>query len=158
SPANREEGVAQLVRGGGARARLALSAAIDAQRQGDLDKAADLFRQAQARANDLKPDEQQELARLLAANTLALKARQEARGQLGLAETALRQGRAAEAAALAKKISVNELYLNSADKQRFQTLCQKLHVSPGKPAGTSAANADAQARGKLQQARAEMAH
>ncbi|HEY7153019.1 MAG TPA: hypothetical protein VH575_03570, partial [Gemmataceae bacterium] len=156
--ADREEVVVAQLGGGSARARQALSAAIDAQRQGDFDKAATLFREAQARANDLKPDEQQELARLLAANTRALKARQEARGQLDLAETALRQGRAADAAALAKKASANELYLNSADKQRFQTLCQKLHVSPGKPGGAPVDNAAAQARGKLQQARAEMAH
>jgi len=155
--ADREElVVAQLV-GGASRAHAALNSAIDAQRQGDLDKAAALFRDAQARQNDLTPDERRELERLLAANALAMQARRDAREQLALAEASLQQGRAAEAAILARKITANELYLSPADKQRFQMLCQKLHMPPAGPAGASGGNAAAQAHAKVQQARAELA-
>ncbi len=150
-----EQVVAQLG-GGSSRARTALNAAIDAERLGDLDKAATLLREAQARANDLTTDERRELDRRLAANALALQARREAREQIGLAKSALQHGRSADAAALVKKITANELYLSAADKQQFQALCQGLHVqSADVPAGEG--NAAALAASKIKQARAELA-
>jgi type II secretory pathway component GspD/PulD (secretin) len=155
--ADREERVVAQLVGGASRAHLALNGAIDAQRQGDLDKASALFREAQARQNDLTPDERRELERLLAANALAVQARRDAREQLALAEATLQQGRAAEAAGLVRKITANELYLSAADKQRFQALCQKLHMTPAGPAAMPAGNPAAQAHAKLQQARAELA-
>jgi type II secretory pathway component GspD/PulD (secretin) len=141
--------------GGPSRARMALKAAIEAERFGDLDKAATLYREAQARAADLPPDERRELDRRFAANVLAVQARRDAREQIGLAESALQHGRPAEAAVFVKKITVNELYLSAADKQRFQSVCQRLHVQPGTtpPAG----NAIALAHSKIQQGRAELA-
>jgi hypothetical protein len=144
--------VAQLT-GRPSRAHEALNRAIDAQRQGDLDSAAALFQEAQARQNDLTPAERDELARLLSANTLARKARRDAHEQLEMAELALAQGRTAEAVALVKKITANELYLSAADKQRFGQLSQKLHVQP---AAAPSGNAVVQAHGKVQQARAEL--
>jgi type II secretory pathway component GspD/PulD (secretin) len=117
--------------GRSSRARLALNAGIDAERLGDYDKAATLYREAQSRANDLTPEERRELERRIAANTLALQAQREAREQLGLADSAFQHGRPAEAAALLKKVTAKELYLSPADKQRFQTLCQRMHVPPG---------------------------
>src|SRR6516164_5995830 len=69
-----EQVVAQLG-GGGSRGRMALNAAIDAERLGDLDTAAAKYQEAQARANDLSADERRELDRRLAANSLALRAR-----------------------------------------------------------------------------------
>jgi Flp pilus assembly secretin CpaC len=113
------------------RARTALNAGIDAERSGDYEKAATLYSEAQARANDLTPDERRELERRSSANTLAIRARREAREQLGLADSALQHGHAAEAAALLKKITAKELYLSPADKLRFQSLCQRAHVQPG---------------------------
>jgi type II secretory pathway component GspD/PulD (secretin) len=154
--AEREElVVAQL--GGASRAHLALNGAIDAQRQGDLDTAAALFREAQARQNDLTPDERRELDRLMAANALAMQSRMKTREQLNLAEAALQQGRAPEASALLKTITANELYLSPADKQRFQGLCQKLHMPPVGAAVPAGGNPVALAHTKLQQARSELA-
>src|SRR5579884_2497271 len=127
---NPEQVVAQLG-GRSARARMALNAGIDAERLGDYDKAASLYHEAQSRANDLTPEERRELERRIAANTLALQAQREAREQLGLADSAFQHGRPAEAAALLKKVTAKELYLSPADKQRFQTLCQRMHVPPG---------------------------
>ncbi|HEY7307799.1 MAG TPA: hypothetical protein VH643_00425 [Gemmataceae bacterium] len=154
--ASGEELVVAQLGGGAARARVALNGAIDAQRQGDLDRAAALFTEAQARANDLTPDERRELDHLLAANARAMKGREDARGQLGLAETAMQKGRADEAASLVKQITANELYLSPADKQRFRGLCQKLHVQPAGAAAAPTGNPVALANSKLQQARAEM--
>ena len=155
--AEREELVVAQLMGGASRAHLALNGAIDAQRQGDLDTAAALFREAQARQNDLTPDERRELDRLLAANALAMQSRMKAREQLNLAETALQQGRAPEAGALLKTITANELYLNPADKQRFQELCQKMHMPPVGAAVPAGGNPVALAHTKLQQARGELA-
>jgi type II secretory pathway component GspD/PulD (secretin) len=161
-PDKGEQLVAQLG-GRSSRARMALNAAIDAERLGDLDKAAVLYGEAQARANDLTPEEQRELARRVAANKLALQARRTAHEQLGQAEAALQQGRNAEAAALLKKITPNEVYLSPADKQRFQTLCQHAHLQPNASAmpGTNTEKArllvrqgrEALGRGDIAQAR-----
>jgi type II secretory pathway component GspD/PulD (secretin) len=150
-----EQVVAQLG-GGSSRARMALNTAIDAERLGDLDKAADLYREAQARANDLTAEERQELERRIAANTLALQARREAREQIGLAESAFQHGQPADAAAFIKKIKANELYLSAADKQRFQSLCQRIQMQPGAVPAASP-NAAALAHDKIRQARAALA-
>jgi type II secretory pathway component GspD/PulD (secretin) len=134
SLASATDGTEQVVAqasGRSSRARTALSAGIDAERLGDYDKAAALYRDAQGRVNDLTPEERSELERRIAANTLALQARREAREQLGLADSAFQHGQSAEAVALLKKIAAKELYLSPADKQRFQTLCQRMHVQPG---------------------------
>ena len=74
------------------------------------------------RQNDLTPAERDELARLLAANTQAARPAAMRREQLEMAELALGQGRTAEAIALIKKITANELYLSAADKQRFRAV------------------------------------
>jgi type II secretory pathway component GspD/PulD (secretin) len=155
SPDGGEQVVAQLG-GGSSRARMALNAGIDAERLGDLDKAAALFQEARARANDLTAEERRELEQRLAANALALKARREAREQIGLAESAFQHGRPADAAALIKKITANELYLSPADKQRFQSLCQRLHMQTGASPAASV-NAAALAHDKIRQARAALA-
>jgi type II secretory pathway component GspD/PulD (secretin) len=141
--------------GGSARARLALNAAIDAERQGDLVKAAALFQEAQTRANDLTAEERLELDRRLAANALALKARREASEQIGLAESAFQHGRPGDAAALIKKITANEVYLSPADKQRFQSLCQRMH-GQAQAAPTVNGNAAAQAHDKIRRARIDL--
>ncbi|MHB1421877.1 MAG: type II secretion system protein GspD [Gemmataceae bacterium] len=148
-----EQVVAQL--GGGSRARLALNAAINAERLGDLDKAAELFQEARKRAADLTPEERRELDSRLAVNALALQARREAREQIGSAESALQEGRPAEAASLIKKITANEVYLSPADKQRFHALCQRNHTSAG-AAPSAAANASTLAHEKIHKARAEL--
>ncbi len=147
---NPEQVVAQLG-GRSSRARMALNAGIDAERLGDYDKAASLYHEAQNRANDLTPEERRELERRIAANTLALQARREAREQLGLADSAFQHGRSAETAALLKKIIPNELYLSPADKQRFQALCQRMHVQPG-ASPTASINTE-KARALVQQGR-----
>jgi type II secretory pathway component GspD/PulD (secretin) len=145
-----EQVVAQMS-GRSSRARMSLNAGIDAERLGDYDKAASLYHEAQGRANDLTPDERRELERRIAANTLALQARREAREQLGLADSAFQHGQPAEAASLLKKITAKELYLSPADKQRFQALCQRMHVQPG-AAPTPAANPE-KARALVRQGR-----
>lgn len=152
---DRAEPVLAQLGGGSARARMALNAGIDAERLGDLDKAAALYHDAQTRVNDLSPDEQRELTRRVAANGLALRARHEAREQIGLAESAFQHGRPADAAALIKKITAKELYLSPADKQRFQSLCQRMHMQTG---GSPSANVTsaAVAHEKLRQARAAL--
>ena len=142
--------------GGSARARMALNAGIDAERLGDLDKAAALYHEVQARVNDLTPEEQRELDRRINANTLALQARREAREQLGLAESAFQHGKPADAAALLKKITARELYLSPADKQRFQSLCQRMHLQTGASSSLNV-NSTALAHDKIRQARAELA-
>ncbi|HWG46540.1 MAG TPA: hypothetical protein VN688_27505 [Gemmataceae bacterium] len=155
--ADRAELVVAQLSGGASRAHLALNGAIEAQRQGDLDAADVRFQEAEARQSDLTPAERDELARLRAANALAKQARTAARGQMSLAEAALQQGRAAEAASLLKKVTANELYLPPADKQRFQALCQKLHMPPATPAGAPASNPAALANAKVREARVELA-
>ncbi len=153
--ASSEREVAQVA-GGSSRTRAALNAAIEAERNGDLDKAASLYRQAMTRANEMTPDERSELERRIAANRLSLKARSEAREHLGLAESAFQHNRKSDAAALVNKITVNELYLSPADKQRFQALRQQLHMQGNVPAsGGVAAASDAHT--KIQQARAALA-
>ncbi len=119
--------------GRSSRARMALNAGIDAERLGDYEKAAALYGEAQSRAKDLVPEERRELDRRMSANTLALQARREARELLGLADSAFQHNQAGEAATILKKITVKELYLSPADKQRFQLLCQRMHVQPGAP-------------------------
>jgi Flp pilus assembly secretin CpaC len=113
------------------RARMSLNAGIDAERVGDYDKASTLYGEAQSRANDLTPEERRELERRIAANTLAIQARREAREQLGLADSALQHGQPAEAATILKKLTAKELYLSPSDRQRFQALCQRAHIQPG---------------------------
>jgi Flp pilus assembly secretin CpaC len=125
-----EQILAQLS-GRSSRARMALNAGIEAERLGDYDKAATLYGDAQARANDLTTEERQELERRIAANGLAIQARRDAREQLGLADSALQHGRPSDAAAILKKLTAKELYLNPADRQRFQALCQRAHLQPG---------------------------
>jgi type II secretory pathway component GspD/PulD (secretin) len=129
--ADGSERIVAQASGRSSRARSALNAGIDAERLGEYEKAATLYGEAQARASDLSPDERRELQRRISANTLAIQARREAREQLGLADSAFQHGKSADAAALLKKITAKELYLSPADKQRFQTLCQRLHVQPG---------------------------
>jgi type II secretory pathway component GspD/PulD (secretin) len=156
TPDDRVERIVAQSGGGSSRTRAAISAAIEAERSGDLDKAAALFREAMARVNELSPDEREDLQRRTTANTLALQARSQAREQIGLAESAYQHNHSADAAALVKKITANEVYLSPADKQRFQSLCQRLHLQTN--TGTaSGANAVAQAHSKIQQARAELA-
>jgi type II secretory pathway component GspD/PulD (secretin) len=152
---DRSEQTAAQLGGGSSRARMALNAAIDAERLGDLDTAAAKYQEAQARVNDLSADEQRELNRRLAANALALRARREAHEQLGLAESAIQHGRPADAAALIKKITANELYLSPADRQRFQILCQRIHVPSGASSSTNM-NAAGLAHDKIRLARAEL--
>ncbi|MGH7169649.1 MAG: hypothetical protein ACRELG_05150, partial [Gemmataceae bacterium] len=147
-----EEQVIAQLGGGSSRARVALNAAIDAERLGDLDKAAGLFQEAQARAKDLTADERRELDRRLAANALALQARREAREQIGLAESAFQHGQPADAGALIKQIKANELYLSPSDKQRFQMLCQRMYLQPGAAPGASL-DAATFAHDKMRQAR-----
>jgi type II secretory pathway component GspD/PulD (secretin) len=128
------DGPEQLVAqrsGRGSRARMALNAGIDAERLGDYDKAAIYYGEAQTRSNDLTPEERRELDQRVAANTLAIQARGEAREQLGLADSALQHGRPADAVAILKKLTAKELYLSPVDRQRFQALCQRAHVQPG---------------------------
>jgi type II secretory pathway component GspD/PulD (secretin) len=134
SPPTAAEGSERIVAqvsGRGSRARMALNAGIDAERLGEYDKAATLYGDAQSRANDLTADERQELQRRISANTVAIQARREAREQLGLADSAVQHGQPAQAAALLKKITAKEMYLSPADRQRFQAMCQRMHVQPG---------------------------
>jgi type II secretory pathway component GspD/PulD (secretin) len=151
-----EREVAQFA-GGSTRTRAAINAAIDAERNGDLDKAASLYHQAMERANELSPEERRELERRVAANGLALKARTQAREHLGLAEAAFQHNRKSDAAVLVNKITVNEVYLSPADKQRFQSLCQRLHLQANAPAPGGGVAAAADGHAKLQQARAALA-
>jgi type II secretory pathway component GspD/PulD (secretin) len=155
SPAPEERVLAQAS-GGSTRTRAALNAALDAERSGDLDKADALYREATARANELSPDERRQLQERAAANRLALQARTQAREQIGLAESALQHGKIADAAVLVKKITANEVYLSPADKQRFQSLRQRLPL-PGHPSPSGGLQSAASAHAKLQQARAELA-
>ncbi len=129
--ADGSERIVAQVSGRGSRARMALNAGIDAERLGEYDKAATLYGEAQSRANDLTADERQELQRRMSANTVAIQARREAREQLGLADSAIQHGQPAQAAALLKKITAKEMYLTPADRQRFQAMCQRMHVQPG---------------------------
>src|SRR5262249_21661684 len=90
------------------------------------------------------------------ANSRALRPRREAREQLGLAESSIQHGRPADAAALIKKITANELYLSPADRQRFQMLCQRVHVQPSTSSSVNV-NAAGLAQDKTRQARTELA-
>ncbi len=154
--ADGSERIVAQVSGRGPRARLALSAGIDAERLGEYDKAATLYGEAQSRANDLTPDERQELQRRISANTLAIQARREAREQLGLADSALQHGQPAQAATMLKKLTAKEMYLSPADRQRFQTLCQRAHIQPGASPSASI-NSDSVALSKSKLSSAERA-
>jgi type II secretory pathway component GspD/PulD (secretin) len=132
-------------------AHVTLTAAIDAQRQGNYEAAAELFRTAMARKSDLTPTEQDELTRLFAQNTKALIARRTGAEQLHLAEKALSEGHSAEAADKLKLVADNELYLTAADRQRFEQL-----QSRNRPASTPAVDKTTLAKQKVQQARTQL--
>ncbi len=76
--------VAQLF---GSKPSRALGDAIEAQRHGEYDRAAALLQEAAAGQASLTQTEQQELARLMKDNALALEARRAAVEQLRLAAT-----------------------------------------------------------------------
>ena len=119
--------VAQLF---GSKPSRALGDAIEAQRHGDYEHAAALLQDAAAGQGFLTPTEQQELARLMKDNVVALDGRRAAAEQLRLAQNALKDNRQTDAIDLLKRVAANEQYLTTADRQAFRKCSTGLNL-PG---------------------------
>ncbi len=94
--------------------------------QGDYDRAAGYFQQAQAGQENLSAADQQSLAQWVQLNSTALKARRDGGDLLHRAEEAVRLGRTQDALTYLKAVTPNQQFLASADKQRFQQLSERL--------------------------------
>jgi type II secretory pathway component GspD/PulD (secretin) len=146
-----EDVVAPSSGGRAAQVHAALNRAIECYRRGDYEAATPLFKEAEAGQSELTLTERKELARFQIDNRQARIARQYCVEQLQQAETALREGRAAEAAEKLKFVAANAQYLTPSDRNRFQMI-------QGQRGRNSTAPSDAagQARAKVQQARAQL--
>lgn len=136
------------------RAHTALSGAIEAHEHGDYDRAALLLQQAQAGSAELNEAEQHDLATYQQRNAAAIQARNEASGQLGLAEKAQAGGKTQEAAELLRKVGARRDYLTAADQQKFAQLSER--IWPRSAGEATAGSRPALARSKVQQARAQL--
>lgn len=112
------------------KAHATLSAAIEAQRRGDYEAAAKLFREAQVNQADLTPTERTELSRLMTANQESLRQRKEAESSLAAIETMVAKGQVSSASDLLRRLEANEQYFSPAAKQKFAALQEK--VAQGK--------------------------
>ena len=97
----------------------ALTAAIEAQRRGDYESALKSITEAKARQSDLSPVEVAELTTLIEANKAALDARKKGSAQVDAIERLLAAGQKTTAADMMKRLSVNEQFLSSADRDRL---------------------------------------
>jgi len=104
------------------KAHSTLSLAIEAQRKGDYETAAKLFREAGANVADLTATERAELARLTQANQDALIQRKEADSTLLTIEKMLGQGQTSSASDLLRRLEANEQYLSPSGKAKFSKL------------------------------------
>ena len=128
----------------------ALNRAIESYRRGDYELAAPLFKEAETRQADLSATERQELARLQIDNREALMARHFGAERLRQVETALREGRTAEADEKLKAVASAAQYLTAEDRQRLQ------QIQAQRPRAAAPADVAAQARTRVQQARAQL--
>jgi general secretion pathway protein D len=139
------------------RAHTVLNDALEAQRRGDYENAANLLQEAANAKAGLSTTEQRELARLRTDNGAALDARRAASEQLRLAGNALRDHRQDAALDLLKKVAVNEQYLTAADRQTFRKDSAGMNLPIAAPASLApapAVNAGPRARALVRQARA----
>ncbi|HBI41704.1 MAG TPA: hypothetical protein DDY78_02475, partial [Planctomycetales bacterium] len=138
------------------RAHAALNDALEAQRRGDYENAANLLKEAANAKAGLSTTEQRELARLLTDNGAALDARRAASEQLRLADNALRDNRPDAALDLLKKVAVNEQYLTAADRQTFRKDSAGMNLPSAAPPAANAVGSPspARARSLVRQARA----
>ncbi len=109
------------------KAHASLTGAIEAQRKGDYDAAAKLFREAQVLQSDLTPTERTELSRLMSANQDALRQRKEAEASLAAVQQLVDKGQVNSASDLLRRLEANEQYFSAASKQKFATLQEKVH-------------------------------
>ena len=105
-----------------AKAHSTLSLAIEAQRKGDYETAAKLFREAGTNVTDLTATERAELGRLTQANQEALRQRKEAESTLATIEKMLSQGQTSSASDLLKRIEANEQFLSADGKAKYSLL------------------------------------
>jgi type II secretory pathway component GspD/PulD (secretin) len=137
------------------RASTTLNDAIDNYVKGDYEAADAGFKQAQASANDLDPQQQGDLSRFTKLNAAALQHRAEAADLVSQAEKADREGKGATALDFAKKALANQ-YVSPADRQKARDIINRVSTTP---AGATAAGAtgatpgSVMAKGKLAQAR-----
>jgi type II secretory pathway component GspD/PulD (secretin) len=154
--AGRDRQVAQLWGGRSARAHAALNSAIDSQQHGDYDAAARFLQEAQARQDDLTPQEREELARMVQANGQCLQARREGADLLQRAERAMQAGRSAEAVEAVKQAAAREQYLAAPDKARLVRLSGQLRLRTTLPPTEPSAALANDARSKVAQARVQL--
>jgi type II secretory pathway component GspD/PulD (secretin) len=140
--------------GRSARARAALNSAIDCQRHGDYEAAAGFLQEAQARQDDLTPQDREDLARMAQANAQALQARREGTDLLTRAERALQSGHGQDAVEAVKQAATREQYLAPQDKVRLIRLSGQLRLRTTMPPAEPTAALANQARGKVIQGRA----
>jgi type II secretory pathway component GspD/PulD (secretin) len=127
--------------------------------QGDYDRAASYFQQAQAGLENLSAADQQSLAQWVQLNSTALKARRDGGDLLKRAEEAMASGRTQDALTYLKAVTPNQQFLSAADKQRFQQLSERLmplgtdKTEPASSGPVGKSGSQALARSKVKQAR-----
>jgi type II secretory pathway component GspD/PulD (secretin) len=148
-----------------------LNAAAEALGRGEYDRAAACLDAAEAdAATAADPRAAEELNRLKGELAMAARARRAGANQIRLLEEAIRQGQTGRASELLQQVSANTSYLTTGDQERLTQLSVKVRAAapddkpvPSAPAGVTTASspggalATAQAKAKLQMARAQMA-
>ncbi len=114
----------------GAQARQSLKVGTDKFKQGDYETAAGFFKAAEVNRLALTPAEQKDLNAFGSQNTNALKSRQDAGGQLSLAEDALKQGRLQDAGLQMKSLQANQ-YLTKFQTDQVADLNKRLVAKGG---------------------------
>ncbi len=138
------------------RARTLLDNGIDCYRQADYEQADTLLKQAQAGVAELSASERADLENYLARNSTALQGRRDGVMLLHQLEHALSENRTQDAIELAKKLTVNQIYLGTTDKEKATLLLERVRSRGGvvAPAEAGAAEgAGTLARAKLEQSR-----
>lgn len=133
----------------------ALNRAIELQRRGEYEQAAEQLDLAQAQAATLTSGEKNELANLTALNRSSMQSRKQARELLAQTEAALRQHNNSQAKQLCRKLVALETSLPAGERSRVGDIARTLGVSSVPLPGDSAYGADA--RQKLKEAREKMA-
>jgi type II secretory pathway component GspD/PulD (secretin) len=118
------------------RAREAMKSAQNAYRRGEYEVAAMFYRDADQFKDQLRPDEQADLAAQMRLNDAALKGSRDGSDHLRKAADLLDQGKIQEAGAIVKGESVNQ-YLKAQDKALLGQLSERLRAKSytGLPAG-----------------------
>src|SRR5205823_792985 len=107
-----------------------LRQAIELHQRQEYEQAAQYFAVVQPRLQLMSSTEQADFNKIGAANSIALKGRQDGGAQLQLTENALKENRLQEATNLLKSLTANQ-YLNAAERTQVADLNRKLATQSG---------------------------